>query len=156
MREAREIYQTHLDVVSRAIWDGDMAEVVRRTVFPQSVRFRDGTRTFATPEEYRAGVATFRARMQGLGATGYHRVCQTATFAAGDPGRIEGRHETYILRGGNYVTPPYGCDMTLVRAGNTWRVADIAVPALKHGLPTEGEAGAPDGSRAAGPPSPEP
>ena len=143
MADAREIYQAHLDVASRAIWNGDLEEVSRRTIFPQAVRFRDGTRTFATPEDYRAEVATFLARMLGLGATGYHRVCQAAAFDPGDPGRISGHHETYILRGGNYVTPPYRCDMTLVLAEGTWRVADIAVPALRHGLPNEGEAGGP-------------
>ncbi len=135
MSDARDIYQAHLDEMSRAIWDGDMATMTRLHVFPNVICFPDGDREMHTGPDLHRMVLRFREHLEGLGATGYHRVCEAASFDPADTGRIEGEHRSYIMRGGNYVTEPYSCHMVLRRSDAGWHTAEITVPQLRHGIP---------------------
>lgn len=136
MTGARDIYQTHLDLVSQALWDRDFEVITDLKVFPHVMRYPDCERAYATPEDLVATIETFRNRLEGLGATGYHRVCEQAAYDPQDRDRITGAHWTYILRGGNYLSEPYRCEMVLARHDGIWMTSDIAVPQLYHGIPT--------------------
>ena len=136
MDGARGIYQDHLDEVSRALWDRDYDTITRLKHFPHVIRYPETQARFDTPDELRTMMESFRSHLDGLGATGYHRVCERASFDPLDRSRINGAHWTYILRGGNYLTEPYSCEMVLVLEEPTWFVADIVVPTLKNGIPT--------------------
>ncbi|CTQ50429.1 hypothetical protein [Jannaschia donghaensis] len=136
MQDARDIYQAHLDLVSRALWDRDYETIIAVNRFPHIIRFSDGNRQYDGPDDFAVMAARFRDHLDGLGATGYHRVCEHASFDPLDRHRITGGHWTYILRGGNYLTDPYNCEMVLVHEGAEWMIADIVVPPLRHGIPS--------------------
>lgn len=136
MTEARDIYQAHLDVVSRALWDRDFKRITDLKSFPHVMRHPDAQHAFETPDDLTSAMAVFRDRLEGLGATGYHRVCEQACFDPEDGDRLTGSHWTYILRGGNYLSDPYRCEMVLTRPHGIWLTSDIAVPQLRHGIPT--------------------
>ncbi|MGB3406135.1 MAG: hypothetical protein WBA67_01435 [Jannaschia sp.] len=125
--EPRDIYQIHLDHVSRALWDRDWEESVGYWTYPHVMKTVDGVGTVYGAEEMIVYSKAFRERMAGLGATAYHRVCVSAQYDPADNDRILGRHRTYILRGGNYLVPPYDCDMILHRAPGIWMSAGISV-----------------------------
>lgn len=135
MPEARRIYQAHLDAVSRALWDRDFRAITDLKHFPHVIRYPGTERRFEKPEDLRANMQAFRTQLDGLGATAYHRVCERASFDPRNRDRINGAHWTYIMRGGNYLSDPYCCEMVLVRDVGVWIVADIIVPALKNGIP---------------------
>lgn len=136
MQTARDIYQDHLDEVSRALWDRDFFAITELKHFPHVIRYPDTEARFDTPADLCATMEAFRSKLDGLGATGYHRVCERASFDPLDRNRITGAHWTYIMRGGNYLSEPYSCEMVLVHKEPLWIVADIIVPELKHGIPT--------------------
>lgn len=136
MSEARDIYQSYLDKVSQALWDRDFDIVTRVKRYPYVIRHPDNHQVFETADDFRKCMETFRNTLEGLGATGYHRVCEHANFDPEDPTRITGAHWAYILRGGNYLTEPYMCEMVLVLNESQWNVTDIVVPQLRHGIPS--------------------
>lgn len=136
MSDARDIYQAHLDVVSQALWERDFELITDLKTFPHVMRYPDEKRVYNTAEELVVAMEALRDKLEGLGATGYHRVCDQASFDPLDTGRITGSHWTYILRGGNYLSEPYHCKMVLRQRDGVWRTSDIAIPSLRHGIPT--------------------
>lgn len=132
--EANEIYQTHLDVVSDAVWrlDKDFLEVhieERLTVETMDRHLRSMGR-----DETIAALFAFREAMESIGATGYHRVCSTAAFTTDH--RIDGVHRTYVLRGGNYAAEPYLCEQRLCLHDGIWRMGDTRVQRKTLGFAT--------------------
>ncbi len=118
MPAAHDIYQTHLDALSDAVWRRDRGAIAalldaRIDVVTGDERFLSVDRDPSVDT-----LVGFADAMRGRGATGYHRVC---TAAAHDgPAEISGSHMTYILRGGNYVIEPYSCDTVLVLRDGVW------------------------------------
>lgn len=133
----RKIYQTYIDAVSICLWDGDAEGVARAMEYPHVIHLPDGDRVISDPAGQHEDTAAFRASLESLGATAFHRSCREARVDPGRPDRIVGVHTTYIMRGGSYLTAPYECTMSLVRgADGTWRADAIRVsvcdPALAY------------------------
>ena len=125
MPEARDIYQEHLETVSRAIWTRDYARIAEMMHYPHQISTPRRSAIVETPEQLMLDAQAFRENLAGLAATAYHRVCRAAAFDG--PDRIVGRHITYVLRGGTYVTDPYMSDMRLVRRDGAWLGAGIVI-----------------------------
>jgi hypothetical protein len=128
---AKAIYQDWLDMVSRQMMDGAFDALAASMVYPNRMETADGVLIYATPEEMTASATSFRSFLQSLGATDYHRICDTAEFDAEGTG-ISGEHTTYILKGGNYALRPYRNRMRLQLDGGTWKGAGLAAAVLNH------------------------
>lgn len=125
MQSAREIYQAHLDAVSVAFWEKDYNTMLSHILFPSFMETDDELIQMETPDDYRPSLHSFRRKLDRHGATAYHRLCRDAVFAADDPKRIEGVHETFALNGATPVMPPYLNQMTLVERDGRWLGAGI-------------------------------
>lgn len=123
--DAHALYQTHLDVVSDAVWRRSHSTLARHVDGVLDIETLDKMH-LRTPRAQAIGnLIAFRRAMEGIGATAYHRLCLDAAFAGED--RIEGRHRTYVLRGGNYAIDPYECDMVLRLRDGVWMMSDTRV-----------------------------
>ncbi|MDU8909914.1 hypothetical protein [Aestuariicoccus sp. MJ-SS9] len=121
MQSAQDIYQDHLDRLSRALWVRDFAAVADMLGLPNVMATKDARLRFDDNADLLTTLTHFRDSLQTMGATGYHRICQRAAYLAGDDTRIEGRHTTYVLRGGHYAVPPWQSDMTLELRDGVWK-----------------------------------
>lgn len=124
MQSAREIYQDHLDRVSRAVWTSDFDAVAKEMAYPHQISSFDTDVEIATPAQLVENMRHFRETMISLGAKEYHRICQSAHFSE-DRTQIQGQHATYILRSGTYATEPYLNEMILVLRNGIWLGAGI-------------------------------
>lgn len=119
MNDPKDIYQDHLDRISRALWDGDFDTVCANMHLPKRIETADRVAVMETVEDMQASLVSFRDSMLRLGATAYHRVCRSVTRDA-DPDLLHGIHRTYIMRGGQYVLDPYDVAMELRRVDGRW------------------------------------
>ncbi|TFL16983.1 hypothetical protein [Jannaschia formosa] len=117
---AWQIYQDHLDAVSKAFWARDYDRVVTMMSYPHKMRSGRLCQVVQTPGELIEVAEIARSSMQRLGGTAYHRVCLEAAFNPDDPDHIRGRHRVFLLRGGSYVIDPYESEMCLVRVDGSW------------------------------------
>ena len=126
MASARDIYQIHLDAVTDALWERDFDRCLDLFTLPH--RRRLGTRDVLI--EAKAALLAegraFRDTLDGLGATGFIRICRAGAFVGDD--RIEGEHESYVVRGGTYQVQPYLVQLKLLLSGGLWRAAECHVP----------------------------
>lgn len=125
MAGAREIYQDHLDRVSRALWTLDLDTIRTYLAIPNRIVTLDTEFTVTTSSELRASVEDFRAYLTSKGAQDFYRICETAEFDDKNPGRITGAHDSYILRDGEVVIEPYRSEMTLMERDGIWRGIEI-------------------------------
>ena len=117
---AREIYQHHLDIVSRALWDLDHDTMAKYLGMPNRMGTTDASILLDSQEKLRQAATDFRTHLSRMGAQHYHRLCTDAAYDPKDPDRIHGTHVTHILSGGAYVVQPFDNRMTLVRKGDIW------------------------------------
>ena len=111
MAEARDIYQEVLDVLSRAILEGDSDTVLRLIPLPHAVRTMSGQIRIATEAEMISTVEGMQASLKGNGATDYIRIVDEAQFTGEN--EIVGEHTSHILRNGVRLVPPYRNQLTL-------------------------------------------
>lgn len=125
MNEALTIYQEHLDRVTQALWTGDDDAMANLLSLPNCMRTEDGEILLETPEAIIKAARDFRRFLDRSGAREYHRIAREARFHPTDANRIDGTHDTYILRGGQYVMEPYLNHQVLVREAGVWRGSEI-------------------------------
>lgn len=125
MREALAIYQDHLDAVSRALWSGDEDRLVDLLSLPNRMITSDAELLLDSADAVIKAARDFRAFLRKSGAQDYHRIAREARFHPEYENRIDGSHETYILRGGQYVLEPYLNRQVLVREDGVWRGIEI-------------------------------
>lgn len=121
----KKIYQTHLDVCSAAYFSEDYAALLQHLALPGYMSSSDQERWVETPEELEECLRTARERLRSMGAQEYIRVCREATFEGTSADRIVGEHDTFILRGGQSVIPPYRSVMTLDCESGHWTARGI-------------------------------
>lgn len=150
MLTAQDIYQTHLDAVSTALWSWNFEHLLDHIRFPSFMETDDELLRMDKREDYLPSLHSFRKKLQNHGATAYHRICREAMFASDDPNRIEGIHETYALAGATPVMEPYLNHMTLVHQNGRWLGAGIRAAAsnkdwmiIKHPEPASGSTASP-------------
>ncbi|SFI20595.1 hypothetical protein [Jannaschia pohangensis] len=127
MQSARDIYQRHLDIVSEAVWRGDMATVSAAMSYPHEMQTNDSTLRVETPEDLQTSAIGFVESLRRQGATDYHRVCTEAEFATPGCDRIDGQHMVHVLKAGTYVTPPFASWMSLALIDGVWLGIGIRV-----------------------------
>lgn len=131
MSDAKGLYQTWLDKVAEATWSSDFATVGAAMTYPHVMQTADGEVFFDTAQKLIEAAADFRRYLTSIGAQAYMRLCTEASFAK-DAARIDGRHMTYIMRGGSYLVPPFSNDMTLILAEGRWLGAGIRAGCTNH------------------------
>ncbi|MEM9320197.1 MAG: hypothetical protein AAGA70_14520 [Pseudomonadota bacterium] len=129
--QAREIYQSWLDLLAQAVWCRDFDRVASHMTYPNTMETVDGSSTIETPDEMLAAVSDFRKFLERVGAQAYLRVCTSAQFVSADT-QITGQHTTYILRGGTYLLPPFSNEMTLTRGAQHWLGTYIRADVNNH------------------------
>ncbi|WP_179379531.1 hypothetical protein [Jannaschia marina] len=135
MTSARETYQTHLDTVSRHLWNGEAEGVASMLRYPHVIHLPEADRIITDPEEQKKDAEAFRESLSALGATAFHRLCREARFDPNTEDRIIGIHTTYVMRGGSYLTDPYDCAMSLLRqADGRWLADAIRVSVRNSGM----------------------
>jgi DNA-binding transcriptional regulator YdaS (Cro superfamily) len=119
---ATGIYQRNLDAVSEALWSGDLELMLEHIALPNQMLTDDAEFVIASPDEMLLVMQDFRAALVGMGADSYVRLCRGAAFVTGRADMITGLHDTYILRDGRALRPPYLNQMTLIRTrSGTWQ-----------------------------------
>lgn len=125
MGEALAIYQDHLDDVSRALWSGDDDKLLNLLSLPNRMITSDAELLLDSAEAVIKAARDFRAFLRKSGAQEYHRIAREARFHPEYENRIDGSHDTYILRGGQYVLEPYLNRQVLVCEDGIWRGIEI-------------------------------
>lgn len=125
MSDALAIYQDHLDRVSRAVWSLDTDTLLETLALPNRMLTQDAEVLLDTPEALIEAIRDFKDFLLRAGANEYHRIARLAHFHPQHDNRIDGSHDTYILRGGQFVLEPYRCDQVLVRENGGWRGIEI-------------------------------
>lgn len=125
MSSAQDIYQTHLDDVSAALWARDYDKLLSYIAFPSFIETDDDILRMETPQDYMPSLKSFRSKLDMHGTTAYYRICREAVIAHDDPNRIEGIHETFVLNGTTPVMEPYLNHMTLICTDGVWLGAGI-------------------------------
>ena len=120
MQAAQDIYEDHLDVVSKLQWQRAFDGVCARMHCPLRIETADTVAIIQTAQEMREPLEAFHASVVRLCAQAYHRVCLPAEFEPTHPQHIAGRHRTYIMKGGQYAVDPYEAQMDLVVSGDRW------------------------------------
>ncbi|SDY91399.1 hypothetical protein SAMN05444004_10478 [Jannaschia faecimaris] len=135
MTSACDIYQAHLDKVSRLLWDGDAESVANMLYYPHVIHLPEADRVISNPAEQSKDAEAFRESLSALGATAFHRLCREARFDPDTPDRIIGVHTTYVMHGGSYLTDPYDCAMSLLKqTDGRWLADAIRVSVRNSGM----------------------
>lgn len=125
MECALAIYQDHLDRLTRAVWEGDDNTLVNLLALPNRMITADAEILLQGADDVIKAARDFRRFLHRSGAQEYHRIARKAEWHPIHENRIDGSHDTYILRGGTYVLEPYLNHQVLVREGGIWRGIEI-------------------------------
>ncbi|MEM9320198.1 MAG: hypothetical protein AAGA70_14525 [Pseudomonadota bacterium] len=123
--DALEIYQRHLDIVSRAFWLEEWDELIRHMRLPGHTRLRDADIEVTTPEQAVAMHKELRICYRRIGASDYCRIGYQAAFTDKAQTKIVGRHRTHVVRSGCYVLPVYDCEMKVQLHDEVWQACGI-------------------------------
>lgn len=133
---AAAIYQHNLDVVSHALWVGDLALMLRHIALPNQMLTQDAEIVITSADEMLILMTEFREVLRNLGADHYMRVCLGASFLSPAGDIIVGQHNAYILRQGTLLRPVYANDMTLILGTDgQWRGVRIEARACNTDYP---------------------
>jgi hypothetical protein len=115
------LYQSHLDTVSRAVLEGDLATILQHIALPNMMSTRTKRVVATCPEEMDVIVSDIRAQLLARNVTEFRRTCIEANFVVGVPDMIVGRHRTEALSHGVPVLPEYAGSMAMMRINGTWQ-----------------------------------
>jgi hypothetical protein len=113
---AAAIYQANLDAVSKALWTADLQLALDHLALPNQTVTADAEYVMTSPDDLHIILTEFLAGLRALGADSYLRVCRSARFMAATQDVIVGEHDTFLLKAGQLLRPPYLNVMTLVRS----------------------------------------
>lgn len=135
--EAKTIFQNFLDRSGKLMMSGAYAELSTMMSYPLHVETTDGSLTNPSPDDFITSAKAFSGYMDRMGAKDLLRIAKHAQFADGRDDLIDGVHETFILKGGNYVVEPYRNALRLRLVEGEWRgsvfrssVSNVTVPLL--------------------------
>ena len=128
-----DIYQHHLDRVSRAVMSCDVETVLSLAHLPLEMRTRDAALTARDPHDFATGFVDFGRYLRQIGANDYIRLCLGAAFEPGsDRTAINGSHRSYVLGSGQYLVDPFPGSMTLRLVEGIWQCTKIFDDVLNH------------------------
>ncbi|MDA7427557.1 hypothetical protein PGB28_03730 [Primorskyibacter aestuariivivens] len=125
MDDALAIYQDHLDRVSQAVWTADEDALANLLAVPNRMITTDAEILLETVQDVIKAAQDFRAFLIRSGAQEFHRIAREARWHPQHDNRIDGSHDTYVLRGGSFALAPYVNHQVLVREGGVWRGIEI-------------------------------
>jgi hypothetical protein len=129
--QALDIYQAHLDISTRLVFDGAAEAYCGHAQLPYVFRTGEGVEVLETAADLAADIMRVHDWLRGKGVTNFHRIARSARFL--DDDTIEGFHLTYALQGVLQVVEPYASRMILRRAGEAWK-STYAEHELQDGL----------------------
>ncbi|TNF23140.1 MAG: hypothetical protein EP318_02035 [Rhodobacteraceae bacterium] len=121
MTSAMEIYQDLTDRATNALWARDYDTVLGLLALPYRIATQDFDLLHESEADLRDALVHYRDFLEHSGAQDFHRIATRAAFAPETPDRIEGEHESYVLRGGQYVVDRYVSTQVLLRDKGVWR-----------------------------------
>ncbi|MCU0903362.1 MAG: hypothetical protein MUE83_05750 [Tabrizicola sp.] len=113
---AAAIYQANLDAVSTALWTADLQLALQHLALPNQTVTADAEYVMTSPDDVHIILTEFLAGLRAMGADNYLRVCRSARFMTANEDMIVGEHDTFLLREGQLLRPPYLNIMTLIRS----------------------------------------
>lgn len=123
-----ELYQRHLDGVSRAMRENDLDAMLRHVALPHQIVAEDAEIVVTSADALFLLMSDFRATLDRMGADDAARICCEAAFAPGRPDAITGSHDTWLLRGRDPLCAPYRSRMTLVQGGSgDWQTLRVEI-----------------------------
>jgi len=122
MQDPAEIYQTWLDVVTKAVVENDDATLLAWFGRPFLMRTADAEVLIETDEDLLSDFEVLRWGLKTQGVTNYIRLVQKARYLSED--YIEGWHVSHMLRGAVSVVPAYCNRVVLHRDGDIWRCTE--------------------------------
>jgi len=122
MQDPAGIYQTWLDVVSKAVVENDDDTLLAWFGRPFLMRTSDAEVLIETDEDLLSDFEVLRRGLKSQGVTNYIRLVQKARYLSED--YIEGWHVSHMLRGAIAVVPPYRNRVVLHRDGDIWRCTE--------------------------------
>jgi len=125
LKSAREIYQTNLDQVSRALWDRKFTRILEHISIPNMTLTNTTEIIFASEEEFFVNLSEFRERLDQIGTVQFRRYCFEAVFAGSRSDVIMGRHETFLYDDKGRVFENYINQMTMLKSPAGWRAIRI-------------------------------
>ncbi|MGB3689262.1 MAG: hypothetical protein WBA02_08180 [Jannaschia helgolandensis] len=140
MKDALTIYQYHLDSVSQLIWDRDFEGVTALMTYPHELATARGVTVVDRPETMVDWAREFRAHLDQLGATSYHRVAVAAAISGEDESEISGFHRVYVLSGATHLIDPYISEATLKLCDGVWLGSGVRAVLRSTRYPVDDEA----------------
>ncbi|MGC1259711.1 MAG: hypothetical protein WA873_03520 [Jannaschia helgolandensis] len=140
MKDAQTIYQYHLDSVSQLIWDRDFEGVTALMTYPHELATARGVTVVDRPETMVDWARKFRAHLDELGATSYHRVAVAAAISGEDESEISGFHRVYVLSGATHLIDPYISEATLKLRDGVWLGSGVRAVLRSTRYPVDDEA----------------
>ena len=128
---AATIYQANLDAVSKALWTSDLQLALQHLALPNQTVTADTEYVMTSPDDVHIIMTDFLDGLRALGADAYLRVCRGARFTTADRDVIVGEHDTFLLKEGQPLRPPYLNVMTLVRSTDDRWLA-CRIEAVEH------------------------
>lgn len=135
--QAMTIFQEFLDRSGALMMSGAYTELSTMMSYPLHVETTDGSLINASPDDFITSAKAFSDYMGRMGARDFLRIAKSADYVKGYDDLIDGVHETFILKGGNYVVEPYRNALRLRLVEGEWRgskfrssVSNVTVPLL--------------------------
>ncbi|RYI35174.1 MAG: hypothetical protein EON48_01250 [Acetobacteraceae bacterium] len=111
-------YQRALNVVSKAILEGDFETYLAQIDLPYLVHTETARHLMSSADDLRATFETLSRGLAARGVTHYERIARTADYVASN--RIEGLHYTHLIANGSHVAYPHSSRHAIVRRGTRW------------------------------------
>lgn len=118
---AGRAYQDYLDVVTRALLDGDLATMLRHVALPFKISTHSFRIVMTCPEELDVFGSDLRALLSDHNVTLYRRTCIEASFVDASRSMIIGSHLTEAYTDEGPAMPSHTGSMALLRIDGIWK-----------------------------------
>lgn len=116
--DALNIYQAHVDALSRAMMARDFEAFAAKIQLPLLIKHVGAEQLIKTEDEMATHFHGLHATLKSQGVTDFIRIAEEATYRADDV--IEGTHITHILQSGKRLVQPYPNHLRLERINGEW------------------------------------
>ena len=125
------VYQNTLDRFIDAFWQRDEARLNSFLVQPFRFALKNIDKTYQDRQALVRLFVGWRNALETMQTDVFHCTCRSANFVHGSADHILGNHETYMIRGNNFLREPFLCSMRLTRETGDLRLNEWSI--LLHG-----------------------
>ncbi|MCY4180762.1 MAG: hypothetical protein OXD48_10925, partial [Litoreibacter sp.] len=122
-QDAREIYQSVLDMMTDALMANDEPVLMSGVVYPFRVSTIEEEFIIESALDWLECTSLFRKYLLAQGVNHYIRLVTDAEFLSEN--YIRGSHITHTMRNANVVVPPYENRVALTRVDGVWRFSEL-------------------------------